>query len=110
MRIRHGPARVEFHSHDQDETREYIRRNPADHSRVIRGKGRFLYRLSAVVAGRVIVGRTERWMHQTLRAAIRAVAQPLLGAKSALGSQRQDIVGVTGGRAVRTASLGRRPH
>ena len=65
-----GVSRSEFRSHDQDETREYVRRNHADHSRVIRGKGEFLYRLSAVAAGRVIVGRTERWLHQTLRAAV----------------------------------------
>jgi len=65
-----APSRVEFHSHDQDETREYIRQNHADHSRVVRGTGRFLYRISAVVAGRLVVGRTERWLHQTLRAAV----------------------------------------
>ena len=65
-----GVSRVDFQSNDQDETREYIRRNYGDHSRVVRGKGKFLYRVSAVAAGRVIVGRSERWLHQTLRAAV----------------------------------------
>lgn len=65
-----GVSRIVFRSHDQDETREYVRRNHADHSRVIRGKGTFLYRISAVATGRVIVGRTERWLHQTLRGAV----------------------------------------
>jgi AraC-like DNA-binding protein len=65
-----GASRIEFRSHDQDETREYLRRNHAVHSRVVRGKGKFLYRISAVAAGGVIVGRTERWLHQTLRAAV----------------------------------------
>jgi AraC-like DNA-binding protein len=65
-----GVSRVEFQSHDQDETREYVRRHYGDHSRVIRGTGKFLYRISAVAAGRVIVGRSERWLHQTLRAAV----------------------------------------
>jgi AraC-like DNA-binding protein len=64
------PSRLEFRSHDQDETREYIRQNHAEHSRVVRGAGRFLYRISAAVAGRVIVGRTERWLYQTLRATV----------------------------------------
>jgi len=65
-----GVSRVEFQSHDQDETREYVRRHYGDHARVIRGTGKFLYRISAVAAGRVIVGRSERWLHQTLRAAV----------------------------------------
>ncbi|HQR70160.1 MAG TPA: AraC family transcriptional regulator [Burkholderiaceae bacterium] len=65
-----GVSRIEFHSHDQDETREYLRRNYGDHSRVIHGKGKFLYRISAVAAGRVIVGRSDRWLHQTLRASV----------------------------------------
>ena len=65
-----GVSRVEFQSNDQDETREYIRRNYGDHSRVVRGKGKFLYRISAVATGRIIVGRSERWLHQTLRAAV----------------------------------------
>jgi AraC-like DNA-binding protein len=65
-----GVSRIEFRSHDLDETREYLRRHFGDHSRVIRGTGKFLYRMSAVAAGRVIVGRTERWLHQTLRAAV----------------------------------------
>lgn len=65
-----GVSRIEFQSNDQDETREYIRRSYGDHSRVIRGTRKFLYRISAVAAGRVIVGRSERWLHQTLRAAV----------------------------------------
>jgi AraC-like DNA-binding protein len=65
-----GVSRVEFQSHDQDETREYVRRHYGDHSRVIRGTGKFLYRISAVGAGRVIVGRSQRWLHHTLRAAV----------------------------------------
>ena len=70
-----APSRVEFHSHDLDETREYVRKHHADHSRVVHGTGRYLYRLSALVAGRIIIGRTERWMRQTLRS---AVPQPTL--------------------------------
>jgi hypothetical protein len=38
-----GVSRVEFHSHDQDETRDYVRRNYVEHSRVIRGKRKSLY-------------------------------------------------------------------
>jgi AraC-like DNA-binding protein len=65
-----GVSRIEFRSHDQDETREYLRRNHADHSRVVHGKGPFLYWISATDAGRVVVGRTGRWLQQTLRAAV----------------------------------------
>jgi AraC-like DNA-binding protein len=65
-----GVSRIEFRSHDQDETREYVRRNHAEHSRIIHGKGLFLYRISAAATGRVIIGQTERWLHQTLRAAV----------------------------------------
>jgi hypothetical protein len=60
-----GATRIEFRSSDQDETREYVRRNHGEYSRVLRGCGQFLYRVSAVCAGQVIVGRTERWLHQT---------------------------------------------
>jgi AraC-like DNA-binding protein len=65
-----GVSRIEFRSHDQDEVREYLRHNHAEHSRVVHGKGKFLYRISAADTGRVIIGRTERWLHQTLRAAV----------------------------------------
>jgi len=65
-----GPSRIEFRSRDQDETREYLRHNHAEHSRVVHGKGQFLYWISASDTGRVIVGRTGRWLQQTLRAAV----------------------------------------
>jgi AraC-like DNA-binding protein len=65
-----GVSRIEFLSHDRDETREYVRRNFGEHSRVLHGKGRFLYWISATGAGRVVVGRTGRWLQQTLRAAV----------------------------------------
>jgi len=65
-----GVSRIEFRSHDQDEVREYLRRNHGDHTRIIHGTGLFLYRISATDTGRVIVGRTERWLQQTLRAAV----------------------------------------
>jgi AraC-like DNA-binding protein len=70
-----GVSRVEFRSSDQDETREYLRRTYGDHSRVIRGTGKFLYRIDAIATGWVIVGRSERWLQQTLRA---AVSHPIL--------------------------------
>jgi AraC-like DNA-binding protein len=86
-----GVSRIEFRSSDQDETREYLRRNHADHSRVIRGHGQFLYRISAVAAGQVIVGRTERWLHHTLRAAVphpTLFLSPELGETIAYGRKR----------------------
>ena len=65
-----GVSRIEFRSHDQDETREYLRNNYAEHSRVVHGKGRFLHWFSATDTGRVILGRGGRWLRQTLRAAV----------------------------------------
>jgi AraC-like DNA-binding protein len=65
-----GVSRVEFRSHDQDETREYVRHNHGEHSRVLHGKGKFLYWISAADTGRVVIGRTGRWLQQTLRAAV----------------------------------------
>ena len=89
-----GVSRIEFHSHDQDETREYLRRNYGDHSRVLHGKGQFLYWISATGAGRVVVGRTGRWLQQTLRA---AVQHPTLflslrpGETQSYGRKRYDL-------------------
>ena len=89
-----GVSRIEFRSHDQDETREYVRRNHAEHSRVIHGKGQFLYRIRATDTGRVVVGRTARWLRQTLRA---AVPHPTLflslqpGETQSYGRKRYDL-------------------
>jgi AraC-like DNA-binding protein len=66
-----GVSAVEFLSRDQDETRAFLRSNYGENSRVIYGTGSFLYRISALDTGRVIVGRTRRQLQQTLRAAVR---------------------------------------
>jgi AraC-like DNA-binding protein len=65
-----GVSRIEFRSHDQDEVREYLTHNHGEHSRVVHGKGKFLYSISAADTGRIVIGRTKRWLHQTLRAAV----------------------------------------
>ena len=89
-----GVSRIEFSSRDLDETRAYLRQNHAEHSRVIHGHGQFEYRLSGWDSGRVVVGRTQRSLPQTLRA---AVSHPTLflmlqpGDTQSYGRERYDL-------------------
>lgn len=63
-------VRTRFSSGDQDETRAFVRHNYGEHSRVIRGKGRFLYAIDVVNTTQVAIGRSRRLLHQTVRAAV----------------------------------------
>jgi AraC-like DNA-binding protein len=89
-----GVTRIEFSSRDQDETRAYLRQYCAEHSRVIHGHGPFLYQLSGWDSGRVLVGRIQRSLPQTLRA---NVANPTLflmlepGETQTYGRQRYEL-------------------
>lgn len=73
--LRNGVSINRFRSHDIDETRAHVRGNYGEHSRVIHGRGPFLYEANIVGTDRVITARTVRWLSQTLRA---AVQQPTL--------------------------------
>lgn len=70
VRIGNGVIVSGFRSHDIDATREHVRRNYGEHSRVIHGRGDFLYAAHAVGTDRVTTAHAERWLSQTLRAAV----------------------------------------
>lgn len=61
---------MRFSSTNQDETRAFVRGNYGEHSRVIHGKGHFLYALDVVHTAQVAIGLTRRRLRQTLRAAV----------------------------------------
>jgi AraC-like DNA-binding protein len=63
-------VRMRFRSTDQDETRAFVRGNYGEHSRVIHGKGGFLYAIDVVTTDHVGIGQSRRRLRQTLRAAV----------------------------------------
>ena len=68
--VRNGVSVNRFRSQDIDETRVHVRDNYGEHSRVIHGRGPFLYEANIVGTDRVATARTVRWLSQTLRAAV----------------------------------------